>query len=156
MFRIMDKWRVWVNNDDSKAIERKSDTSVSWFDYCKIRKDGTFTITAKNLQGFDGYKEVKIPFWSHAVGMKDIVWYTWLAGRLSILQCFLVTTKTLGWQYEAQVLYLDAQGQTPRKGLIDYTATKPAMLSQLIWLLQNQKRWHLHHHSQEPQGFDGC
>ena len=36
----------------------------------KSEKDGTFTITAKNLQGFDGYKEVKIPFWSHANGMK--------------------------------------------------------------------------------------
>ena len=38
--------------------------------------DGTFTITAKNLQGLDGYEEVKIPFWSHANGMKDIIWYT--------------------------------------------------------------------------------
>ena len=37
--------------------------------------NGNFTITAKNLKGFEGYKEVKIPFWSHANGMKDIVWY---------------------------------------------------------------------------------
>ena len=42
----------------------------------KSEKYGTFTITAKNLQGLEGYKEVKIPFWSHANGMKDIVWYT--------------------------------------------------------------------------------
>ncbi len=27
-------------------------------------------ITAKDLQGFSGYKEAKIPFWSHANGMK--------------------------------------------------------------------------------------
>ena len=56
------------NNDDSSRWKEKSDTSVSWFDYCKIRKDGTFTITARTFQGFDGYKEVKIPFWSHANG----------------------------------------------------------------------------------------
>ena len=37
--------------------------------------NGNFTITAKNLKGFEGYKEVKIPFWSQANGMKDIVWY---------------------------------------------------------------------------------
>ena len=42
----------------------------------KSESDGTFTITAKNLQGLDGYEEVKIPFWSHANGMKDIIWYT--------------------------------------------------------------------------------
>ena len=30
--------------------------------------NGNFTITAKNLKGFEGYKEVKIPFWSHANG----------------------------------------------------------------------------------------
>ncbi|MCB6704898.1 GBS Bsp-like repeat-containing protein, partial [Streptococcus parasanguinis] len=37
---------------------------------------GTFTITAKNLKGFENYKEIKIPFWSHAKGMDDIKWYT--------------------------------------------------------------------------------
>ena len=40
----------------------------------KSDSEGTFTITAENLQGLDGYKEVKIPFWSHAKGMKDIIW----------------------------------------------------------------------------------
>ena len=42
------------NNDDSSHWKENQDTSISWFDYCKIRKDGDSTITAKNLQGFDG------------------------------------------------------------------------------------------------------
>ncbi len=59
------------------AIGKKNQTPVSAdLTIAKSEKDGTFTITAKNLQGFDGYKEVKIPFWSHANGMKDIIWYT--------------------------------------------------------------------------------
>ena len=53
------------------AIGKKNQTPVSAdLTIAKSEKDGTFTITAKNLQGFDGYKEVKIPFWSHANGMK--------------------------------------------------------------------------------------
>ena len=42
----------------------------------KNENNGTFTIIAKNLKGLEGYKEVKIPFWSHANGMSDIKWYT--------------------------------------------------------------------------------
>ena len=96
----------------------------------KTEKDGTFTITAKNLQGFDGYKEVKIPFWSHANGMKDIVWYT--PTRQSD-GSYTVTAKASDHEnadgkYEAQVFYVDAQGKNKfvKKAFIDYTATKPS------------------------------
>ena len=96
----------------------------------KSEKDGTFTITAKNLQGFDGYKEVKIPFWSHANGMKDIVWYT--PTRQSD-GSYTVTAKASDHEnadgkYEAQVFYVDAQGKNKfvKKAFIDYTATKPS------------------------------
>ena len=91
---------------------------------------GTFTITAKNLQGFDGYKEVKIPFWSHSNGMKDIVWYT--PTRQSD-GSYTVTAKASDHEnadgkYEAQVFYVDAQGKNKfvKKAFIDYTATKPS------------------------------
>ena len=90
---------------------------------------GTFTITAKNLQGFDGYKEVKIPFWSHSNGMKDIVWYT--PTRQSD-GSYTVTAKASDHEnadgkYEAQVFYVDSQGQNKfvKKAFIDYTATNP-------------------------------
>ena len=90
----------------------------------KSEKDGTFTITAKNLQGFDGYKEVKIPFWSHANGMKDIVWYT---PTRQADGSYTVTAKASDHEnadgkYEAQVFYVDAQGQNKfvKKAFIDY------------------------------------
>ena len=87
-------------------------------------EEGTFTIIAKNLQGFDGYKEVKIPFWSHANGMKDIVWYT---PTRQADGSYTVTAKASDHEnadgkYEAQVFYVDAQGQNKfvKKGFIDY------------------------------------
>ena len=96
----------------------------------KSESDGTFTITAKNLQGFDGYKEVKIPFWSHANGMKDIIWYT---PTRQADGSYSVTAKAsdhenADGQYEAQVFYVDAQGQNKfvKKAFIDYTAPKPS------------------------------
>ena len=96
----------------------------------KSEKDGTFTITAKNLQGFDGYKEVKIPFWSHANGMKDIIWYT---PTRQADGSYTVTAKAsdhenADGQYEAQVFYVDAKGQNKfvKKAFIDYTAPKPS------------------------------
>ena len=96
----------------------------------KSDSDGTFTITAKNLQGFDSYKEVKIPFWSHANGMKDIIWYT--PTRQADGSC-TVTAKAsdhenADGQYEAQVFYVDAKGQNKfvKKAFIDYTAPKPS------------------------------
>ena len=96
----------------------------------KSESDGTFTITAKNLQGFDSYKEVKIPFWSHANGMKDIIWYT---PTRQADGSYTVTAKAsdhenADGQYEAQVFYVDAQGQNKfvKKAFIDYTAPKPS------------------------------
>ena len=90
----------------------------------KSEKDGTFAITAKNLQGFDGYKEVKIPFWSHANGMKDIIWYT---PTLQADGSYTVTAKASDHEnadgkYEAQVFYVNAQGQNKfvKKAFIDY------------------------------------
>ena len=96
----------------------------------KSEKDGTFTITAKNLQGFEGYKEVKIPFWSHANGMKDIIWYT---PTRQADGSYTVTAKASDHEnadgkYEAQVFYVDAQGKNKfvKKAFIDYTASKPS------------------------------
>ena len=87
-------------------------------------EEGTFTITAKNLQGFDGYKEVKIPFWSHANGMKDIVWYT---PTRQADGSYTVTAKASDHEnadgnYEAQIFYVDAQGQNKfvKKAFIDF------------------------------------
>ena len=96
----------------------------------KSESDGTFTITAKNLQGLDGYEEVKIPFWSHANGMKDIIWYT---PTRQVDGSYTVTAKAsdhenADGQYEAQVFYVDAKGQNKfvKKAFIDYTAPKPS------------------------------
>ena len=96
----------------------------------KSESDGTFTITAKNLQGFDSYKEVKIPFWSHANGIKDIIWYT---PTRQADGSYTVTAKASDHEnadgkYEAQVFYVDANGQNKfvKKAFIDYTAPKPS------------------------------
>ena len=96
----------------------------------KSESDGTFTITAKNLQGLDGYEEVKIPFWSHANGMKDIIWYT---PNRQADGSYTVTAKASDHEnadgkYEAQVFYVDAKGQNKfvKKAFIDYTAPKPS------------------------------
>ena len=107
------------------AIGKKNQTPVSAdLTIAKSEKDGTFTITAKNLQGFDGYKEVKIPFWSHANGMKDIIWYT---PTRQADGSYTVTAKAsdhenADGQYEVQVFYVDAQGQNKfvKKAFIDY------------------------------------
>ncbi len=107
------------------AIGKKNQTPVSAdLTIAKSEKDGTFTITAKNLQGFDGYKEVKIPFWSHANGMKDIIWYT---PTRQADGSYTVTAKAsdhenADGQYEAQVFYVDAKGQKKfvKKAFIDY------------------------------------
>ena len=107
------------------AVGKKNQTPVSAdLTIAKSEKDGTFTITAKNLQGFDGYKEVKIPFWSHANGMKDIIWYT---PTRQADGSYTVTAKASDHEnadgkYEAQVFYVDAQGQNKfvKKAFIDY------------------------------------
>ena len=110
---------------DYTASKPSADLTIT-----KSEKDGTFTITAKNLQGFDGYKEVKIPFWSHANGMKDIIWYT---PTRQADGSYTVTAKAsdhenADGQYEAQVFYVDAKGQNKfvKKAFIDYTAPKPS------------------------------
>ncbi|QXW97574.1 GBS Bsp-like repeat-containing protein [Streptococcus rubneri] len=90
----------------------------------KNEVEGTFTITAKNLRGFEGYKEVKIPFWSHANGMKDIVWYR---PSRQADGSYTVTAKAsdhenANGQYEAQVFYVDRKGQNTfvKKTFVQY------------------------------------
>ena len=102
----------------------------------KSDSEGTFTITAKNLQGLDGYEEVKIPFWSHANGMKDIIWYT---PTRQVDGSYTVTAKAsdhenADGQYEAQVFYVDAKGQNKfvKKAFIDFKNQSRPTASLLI------------------------
>ena len=90
----------------------------------KNEVEGTFTITAKNLKGFEGYKEVKIPFWSQANGMKDIVWYS---PSRQVDGSYTVTAKAsdhenANGQYEAQLFYVDHKGQNTfvKKTFVQY------------------------------------
>ena len=122
----------------------------------KSESDGTFTITAKNLQGFDGYKEVKIPFWSHANGMKDIIWYT---PTRQADGSYTVTAKASDHEnadgkYEAQVFYVDANGQNKfvKKAFIDYTAPKP---SADLTITKSEKDGTFTITAKNLQGFDG-
>ena len=122
----------------------------------KSESDGTFTITAKNLQGFDGYKEVKIPFWSHANGMKDIIWYT---PSRQADGSYTVTAKASDHEnadgkYEAQVFYVDANGQNKfvKKAFIDYTAPKP---SADLTITKSEKDGTFTITAKNLQGFDG-
>ena len=139
------------------AIGKKNQTPVSAdLTIAKSEKDGTFTITAKNLQGFDGYKEVKIPFWSHANGMKDIIWYT---PTRQADGSYTVTAKAsdhenADGQYEAQVFYVDAKGQNKfvKKAFIDYTASKP---SADLTITKSEKDGTFTITAKNLQGFDG-
>ena len=122
----------------------------------KSESDGTFTITAKNLQGFDSYKEVKIPFWSHANGMKDIIWYT---PSRQADGSYTVTAKASDHEnadgkYEAQVFYVDANGQNKfvKKAFIDYTAPKP---SADLTITKSEKDGTFTITAKNLQGFDG-
>ena len=122
----------------------------------KSDSDGTFTITAKNLQGFDSYKEVKIPFWSHANGMKDIIWYT---PTRQADGSYTVTAKASDHEnadgkYEAQVFYVDANGQNKfvKKAFIDYTASKP---SADLTITKSEKDGTFTITAKNLQGFDG-
>ena len=143
------------------AIGKKNQTPVSAdLTITKSEKDGTFTITAKNLQGFDGYKEVKIPFWSHANGMKDIIWYT---PTRQADGSYTVTAKASDHEnadgkYEAQVFYVDAQGQNKfvKKAFIDYTATKPAnAVAADLTITKSEKDGTFTITAKNLQGFDG-
>ena len=126
----------------------------------KSESDGTFTITAKNLQGLDGYEEVKIPFWSHANGMKDIIWYT---PSRQADGSYTVTAKASDHEnadgkYEAQVFYVDAQGQNKfvKKAFIDYTATKPAnAVAADLTIAKSEKDGTFTITAKNLQGFDG-
>ena len=122
----------------------------------KSEKDGTFTITAKNLQGFEGYKEVRIPFWSHANGMKDIIWYT---PTRQADGSYTVTAKASDHEnadgkYEAQVFYVNAKGQNKfvKKAFIDYTASKP---SADLTITKSEKDGTFTITAKNLQGFDG-
>ena len=122
----------------------------------KSEKEGTFTITAKNLQGFEGYKEVKIPFWSHANGMKDIIWYT---PTRQADGSYTVTAKASDHEnadgkYEAQVFYVDAKGQNKfvKKAFIDYTAPKP---SADLTITKSEKEGTFTITAKNLQGFEG-
>ena len=143
------------------AVGKKNQTPVSAdLTIAKSEKDGTFTITAKNLQGFDGYKEVKIPFWSHANGMKDIIWYT---PSRQADGSYTVTAKASDHEnadgkYEAQVFYVDAQGQNKfvKKAFIDYTATKPAnAVAADLTIAKSEKDGTFTITAKNLQGFDG-
>ena len=119
------------------AIGKKNQTPVSAdLTIAKSESDGTFTITAKNLQGLDGYEEVKIPFWSHANGMKDIIWYT---PNRQADGSYTVTAKASDHEnadgkYEAQVFYVDAKGQNKfvKKAFIDFKNQSRPTASLLI------------------------
>ncbi|WP_031574418.1 GBS Bsp-like repeat-containing protein [Streptococcus parasanguinis] len=143
------------------AIGKKNQTPVSAdLTIAKSEKDGTFTITAKNLQGFDGYKEVKIPFWSHANGMKDIIWYT---PTRQADGSYTVTAKASDHEnadgkYEAQVFYVDAQGQNKfvKKAFTDYTATKPAnAVAADLTITKSEKDGTFTITAKNLQGFEG-
>ena len=136
---------------DYTASKPSADLTIT-----KSEKDGTFTITAKNLQGFDGYKEVKIPFWSHANGMKDIIWYT---PSRQADGSYTVTAKASDHEnadgkYEAQVFYVDANGQNKfvKKAFIDYTAPKP---SADLTITKSEKDGTFTITAKNLQGFDG-
>ena len=143
------------------AIGKKNQTPVSAdLTIVKSEKNGTFTITAKNLQGFEGYKEVKIPFWSHANGMKDIIWYT---PTRQADGSYTVTAKASDHEnadgkYEAQVFYVDAQGQNKfvKKAFTDYTATKPAnAVAADLTITKSEKDGTFTITAKNLQGFDG-
>ena len=90
---------------------------------------GTFTITAKNLKGFENYKEIKIPFWSHAKGMDDIKWYTPVRqsdGSYKVV-AKAIDHENVDGRYEAQIFYYDAQGQRKfvQKSFAEYSTRKP-------------------------------
>ena len=139
------------------AIGKKNQTPVSAdLTIVKSEKNGTFTITAKNLQGFEGYKKVKIPFWSHANGMKDIIWYT---PTRQADGSYTVTAKASDHEnadgkYEAQVFYVDAKGQNKfvKKAFINYTASKPS--ADLI-ITKSEKDGTFTITAKNLQGFDG-
>ena len=139
-------YRVTANANDHENASGKYEAQVFYVDYqgrnTFVKKafvdrakpsadlsisnpdsNGNFTITAKNLKGFEGYKEVKIPFWSHANGMKDIVWYSpsrQTDGSYTVTANVSDHENASG-KYEAQVFYVDQQGRNTfvKKAFVD-------------------------------------
>ena len=102
---------------------------------------GTFTIIAKNLKGFENYKEIKIPFWSHARGMDDIKWYTPVRqsdGSYKVV-AKAIDHENVDGRYEAQIFYYDAQGQRQfvQKSFAEYKKEQP--LSGTLSIENNNK-----------------
>ncbi len=80
------------------------------------KKDGTFTITAKlRFQRL----QVKIPFWSHANGMKDVSIFRRQADGSYTVTAKPVTTKMLMVSTSAGLLIVDAQGHRFCQAFID-------------------------------------
>ncbi len=102
---------------------------------------GTFTITAKNLKGFENYKEIKIPFWSHAKGMDDIKWYTPVRQSDGSYKVVAKASdhENVDGRYEAQIFYYDAQGQRKfvQKAFAEYKKEQP--LSGTLSIENNNK-----------------
>ena len=102
---------------------------------------GTFTITAKNLKGFENYKEIKIPFWSHARGMDDIKWYTPVRQSDGSYKVIAKASdhENVDGRYEAQIFYYDAQGQRQfvQKSFAEYKKEQP--LSGTLSIENNNK-----------------
>ena len=102
---------------------------------------GTFTITAKNLKGFENYKEIKIPFWSHAKGMDDIKWYTPVRQSDGSYKVVAKASdhENVDGRYEAQIFYYDAQGQRQfvQKAFAEYKKEQP--LSGTLSIENNNK-----------------
>ena len=128
--------RARVVETRSESVPQQESPVSAELNIEKSDSEGTFTITAKNLQGLDGYKEVKIPFWSHANGMKDIIWYT---PTRQADGSYTVTAKAsdhenADGQYEAQVFYVDAKGQNKfvKKAFIDFKNQSRPTASLLI------------------------
>ena len=105
----------------------------------KSEKDGTPTITAKN-SSLLYYKEVKIPFWSHANGMKDIIWYTPTPPGRWFIYCNSQSKRSrkCWWQIRSAGLLVMPKVKTNLwKGPLSITQLLSHLL---IWSLQNQKR----------------
>ena len=111
--------KAFVNRDQPSA-----DLTIT-----KSESDGSFTITATRLTGLSEFKGIQIPFWSHANGMKDIVWYTPTKQQDG---SYSVTVKASDHEnaygtYEAQLFYVDSKGknQFVTKSMVEYKKLQP-------------------------------
>ena len=90
---------------------------------------GTFTITTKNLKGFENYKEIKIPFWSHAKGMDDIKWYTPVRqsdGSYKVERRLLTMKMSMGaMKHRSSITMHRANVKFVQKAFAEYSTGKP-------------------------------